>query len=175
MDLERSFAGWGPYLVDLPYPAVAVAQPNPRYARIISDAYAGRGSETTAIAQYVSHRYFLQGYPEVYQAYRCIALVETIHHELLGSLIRDLGLSPLLASYETNQYWNGSFPEYATDLNRILESDIRGEQDAIAHYTRMIESIDDPAIQKLLRRIILDEQKHVEVLCGFFRAYFGSR
>ncbi len=49
MDLDRSFAGCGPYLVDLPYPAVAVANPNPHYARIISDAYAGRGSETTAI------------------------------------------------------------------------------------------------------------------------------
>lgn len=175
MVFDRGFAECGAYLVDLPYPAVTPAQPNPDYARIISDGYAGRGSETTAIAQYVSHRYFLQGYPEVYEAYRCIALVETIHHELLGGLIRDLGLCPLLASYETNQYWSGAFPEYATDLDRILESDIRGEQDAIAHYTRMIESIDDVGIQNVFRRIILDEQKHVEILSGFYRTYFGPR
>lgn len=155
------------YRVDLPYPAVTIAKPNPHYARIISGAYAGRGSETTAIAQYISHRYFIQDYPAVSVAYKYITFVETIHQELLGKLIKSLGLDPMFFSYETNRYWSGSYPNYQYTINQILQSDIQGEKDAIAHYTRIINRIGDESIQSLLKRIILDEEKHIEVLTGF--------
>ncbi len=159
------------YSVDLSYPPVPVCEPNERYAALISGAYAGEGSETTAIAQYASHRYFTTDYPDVFTAYKYIAFVKMVHFQLLGSLIMRLGYAPLIGSYESGLYWNGSFPSYQYGLKEILEADIEGEHAAIAHYRRLISQIDNKGFQALFSRIILDEEKHVEVLSGFYTKY----
>jgi len=162
------------YRIDLPYPSTSNVKPNARYGQIISDAYAGQGSETTAIAQYWSHRYFVKNIPDVYVAYKYITIVETTHLELLGNLILTLGVNPLFYSYETSQYWSGYNPDYQLTLNQILQSDIQGEREAIAHYNRIINSIDEKSIQALVRRIILDEEKHIEELTRLYKRYFGT-
>lgn len=159
------------YRIDLPYPDVIVKEPDSYYASIISGAYAGRGSESTAIAQYSSHRFFTEEYPDVYNAYKYIAAVEMIHFSLLGSLIKRLGTNPALFSYETNRYWNGDYPEYRYTLNEILKADIEGERGAVAHYTRMTGQINDESIQSLFKRIILDERRHIEILESFYTKY----
>ena len=160
------------YHINKAYPDVLISRPNYHYARLVSGAYAGQGSETTAIVQYMSHRYFVENYADVYAAYKYIAFTEVIHQNLLGRLILRLGLNPLLISYETNEFWRGSFPDYQYSLNQILESDIQGELNAIAHYERLIDSIDDKSIQLLFQRIIMDEQRHVEVLYALYAKYF---
>jgi len=170
MNCDFSCDAFNQYRVDLPYPKVIVDKRNLDYARLVSGAYAGRGSEMTAIAQYTSHRYFIQEYPEIYTAYKYLSFVEMIHFDLLGHLVMDLGLRPAFFSYESSQYWNGSFPAYKRDLIPILEADIQEEKNAIAHYQRMIDLIDNESIQALFRRIILDEEKHIEVLTGFYQA-----
>ena len=163
-DLDR-------FRANLPYPSVAVPKPNLQYAKLISTAYAGRGSETTAFTQYVSHSYFAEEYADIYNAYHCIASVELTHIYLLGHLIKKLGAFPRFISYETNQFWNGSFPSYCRDLVPILQSDIEEEHRAIAHYKQLIGQIDNESIQNLLRRIILDEEKHIEVLNAFLKRF----
>ncbi len=160
------------YRVDAPYPAVVISRANPYEARLISGAYAGRGSETTAIAQYAAHRFFLAEHPDIYTAYQYIAATEMVHFNFLGHLVHALGLNPVLYSYEVNEFWNGANPDYQYTLRQILESDIQGERNAIAHYTRLIGQIGNESIQDLFRRIIMDEQKHVEVLTGFYGKYF---
>lgn len=94
--------------------------------------------------------------PDVYVAYKYITIVETTHLELLGNLILTLGVNPLFYSYETSQYWSGYNPDYQLTLNQILQSDIQGEREAIAHYNQIINSIDEKSIQALVQRIILD-------------------
>lgn len=150
--------------VDEPYPAVNIAEKNCRYAAIISDGYAGKGSETTAIAQYGVHRLYLKNFPGAYEAYKAIVQVEMIHFSLLGDLVLRLGIAPILKSCVSNSYWNGSSPMYRNTFEQIVQSDIDGEKDAIAHYQRMSQQIADPQIQNLFRRIILDEERHIEIL-----------
>ncbi|WP_073079923.1 ferritin family protein [Sporobacter termitidis] len=152
------------FLVHQPYPSVEITECNTYYATLISGAFAGPGSETTAITQYTAHNFFTFVQPQITEAYQCIISVELLHLNLLGNLIRDLGLPPKFLTYETHQYWNGSYPVYAYELRPILLADIEGEHAAIAHYTRLIQQIAQPQIQDLFRRIILDEQKHVEIL-----------
>jgi bacterioferritin len=154
------------YRVNLPYPATIIEKPDLNYARLVSGIYACKGSESTAIAQYTSHRYFTQQYSAAFTAYKYITIVETVHLELLGNLILDLGCSPLFFSYESKEYWSGSYPDYQYTLKQILESDIQGERGAIAHYTKLISLISNESIQALFRRIILDEERHIEVLSG---------
>ncbi len=152
------------YHVDLPYPAVSVNAPNPRWAALLSGAFAGKGSESTAIGQYSTHRFFTQAWPEIYTAYKYIAFTEMTHFSLLGHLILKLGTNPKLFSYQDLRWWSGEDPEYHQSIRPILESDMEGERNAIAHYTRLIGEIDDESIRTLLRRIILDERRHLEVL-----------
>ncbi len=168
MDCPFDCAEFEKYSANLPYPEVAIAAPNQRYAVIVSGAFGGKGSEATAIAQYGIHRFFLQDCPEALNAYKYIAAVEMIHWDLLGGLIRDLGLPPKFFSYETNAWWNGRFPAYAYTFGDIIKADIAGEREAIAHYNRMIGQIENPGIQALFRRIILDEERHIEVLIGLY-------
>ncbi len=158
-----------PYLVDLPYPTVDIREENTHYAALISGAFAGAGSETTAITQYTAHNFYTHAYPKIAEAYTCITSVEIFHLRLLGNLIRDLGLMPKFLTYETNSYWSGSYPAYASEIRPILEADLKGEQGAVAHYTRLISQIYDPQIQVLFQRIILDEKKHIEILTNFLK------
>lgn len=167
-------AAFEEYRVDLPYPRASIPEHNLRQAALISGAYAGQGSETTAIAQYATHRFFTAEYPDVYKAYLYIAATEMIHFSLLGELILALGLKPALYSYETDAFWVGSNPDYQFHLAEILQSDLKGERDAIAHYTRLIAQIDNPSIQTLFRRIILDEEKHVRLLSELYDRYFRN-
>lgn len=156
-----------PYQVNLPYPKVVITEPNLRYATLISDGYAGRGSELTAVNQYLVHSYYLEKYPEIYRAYQKIAIVEKIHLELLGKLILNLGGKPLLQSGVTGHFWSGQFPDYQFTLKSILLRDIQGERDAISHYKLLICQITEDQIQRLFARIILDEQRHLKILTRF--------
>lgn len=158
------------YLVALPYPTVPELKANARYAILLSGAFGGKGSESTAIAQYTAHNFYTADYPEINRAYQCITSVEVTHLHLLGNLIRNLGKPVKFASYETNAYWSGNYPAYAYETRSILRSDLDGEKDAVAHYTRLIRQIPGPEIQAILSRIILDEQKHIEILTGFLNA-----
>lgn len=155
------------FLVNLPYPEVGALRCNARHAALLSGAFAGPGSETTAIAQYVAHNFYTLDYPELNFAYQCITSVEVTHLKLLGGMIRKLGQHPKFKTYETNRFWNGCFPVYAYQIKPILLADLEGERAAIAHYTKLIQEINCPEIQTVLRRIILDEQKHVEILTSF--------
>lgn len=171
MKCDSDCARFNQYRVDLPYPDAIVEKPDRRFAILVSDAYAGRGSEMTAVTQYISHSYFTENYPEASEAYRYIPMVELIHLKLLGSLIKRLGLYPKLYSCQAKRFWNGSFPVYQSRLKQILESDIIGEKEAIDHYRRLIAQTENRSIQDLFHRIILDEEKHIEVLSGLLELY----
>lgn len=171
MDCDFSCEEFNNYRVNEPYPKVTLAAPNQRYGKIVSDGYAGRGSETTAIMQYEVHRLCLPERPDLLRAYKYIAITEMTHWELLGNLVRQLGLSPRLIAYDTCTYWSGAFPASACTLDEILLTDIDGEYDAIAHYNRMIREISEPQIQALFQRIILDEEKHIEILTRLYQKY----
>jgi len=149
---------------NLPYPAVCVDESDQCYVAMISDAYAGKGSETTAIAQYRFHRLHLKDLPDIYDSYHSIASVEMMHQDLLGALMSSLRMEPKLFSRTANQYWNGKFPAYKCKLIDMLEADAQGERNSIANYTKMTECISNESIQALFHRIILDEELHLKYL-----------
>lgn len=161
----------GRYLVDAPYPEVGKLAHNFEYAALVSDAFAGAGSEATALSQYVAHNFYTLEHPELHFAYECIASVEFLHLKLLGGLVLKLGQAPKFMSYVSNEYWSGEFPVYAYQIHPILLADLEGEKAAIAHYLRLIRQINCPEMQALFRRIILDERKHVETINEFLRVF----
>lgn len=151
------------YSSPLPYPEIKVLEPNKRYAEILIEAYAGFGSELTAINQYIYHEFILDKQEkELKKLFKNIAIVEMKHLDILAELIKQLGVNPLFRG-SMNNYWNSSFVYYGTDLCNRLESDIDAETKAIEHYNKIIEIIKDPYIIAVLKRIIIDEQIHLEL------------
>ncbi len=164
------------YSVKLSYPKVTVEKPNERYAKLLLNDYAGTVSELTAITQYIFHKIVLEKeYPDVSEALLGISIIEMEHLEMLGQLINDLGLPPQFRSCVRGRsvWWTASERnvDYSVSVKNALLADISAEMRAIAQYERDIELIDDEQIVCLLRRIILDEQQHIDIFSELYNRY----
>lgn len=149
-----------------PYPEIKVIKPNLYYANLLIDDYAGVISEFTAISQYLYHYFFFKDIDkELGELLENVSITEMLHMEILASTIKKLGGNPLIrGSYSTcNNFWNGSFIYYGKHLCERLKADIDSEYKAIDEYQKHICMINDPYVQKILRRIILDEKVHIKL------------
>ncbi|WP_099205932.1 ferritin family protein [Scatolibacter rhodanostii] len=155
---------WTKLKIDLPYPSVTLTKSDCQYVAMLSDAYAGKGSESTSSNQYLVHRFYLQAFPEIEEAYQILASTERTHQKLLGNLIFELGSPPNLFSQTTNCYWSGGFVHKRNRLIPIFESDAQEERAAIAHYKVMIQTVTNKSMQDLFKRIIMDEELHLAYL-----------
>lgn len=148
-----------------PYPEVKVLRPNPYYAQLLMDDYAGLVSEFTAISQYIYHHIFFKDIAEeLGELLENVSIIEMHHMELLGGLIKKLGGNPTISgSYSTHgNFWNGCFVYYGLQLCDRLKADIDAEYKAIHGYENHISMIDDPHVKAILKRIILDEMIHIK-------------
>ena len=150
---------------NLPYPEVKVEKENKKYATYLLEDYAGSLSELTSITQYsLQHFVKFNLNEEFSQTLEQIAKVEMRHLEILGKLIFLLGKTP--EYYDNNfRYWSGEDVDYNLDIKKMLVSDIKLEKQAIKNYERHITLINDKYIKDILKRIILDEEKHLECFC----------
>lgn len=145
------------------YPEPKVKQKNYEYALLLLEDYAGQRSETTAINQYFFHYLTFSGYPELAEMTECIAVIEMYHMELLAKTIGLLGVAPRLGVFCDKRpiYWCGSYVNYGKSLCDRLAADIHSEMSAIKQYRYHQKIINDPYIDELLERIILDEEHHL--------------
>lgn len=161
-----------------PYPEVRVERPNLFYARLLMQDHAGITSELTAITQYLYHYQTLKAqYPEVGDLLECISQVEMHHMELLGEAIVKLGGKPKYATKVTGRYdwWRGDYVDYGHDICDQLASDIHGEHEAIAQYRKHMSIINDAHVQKLITRIIQDEEEHIKYLSAALEKHCRKR
>lgn len=158
-----------------PYPEVRVAEPNPKYAQLLLEDYAGMASELTAITQYSYHHFVLEDENrDAADLLSCIALVEMHHLEILAETILLLGVDPryrTIGRSNAERYWDASFVFYGTALCDRLTADVAGEWAAIANYRKHQRMIDDPYVKRILERIILDELYHVVLFNRLIEKY----
>lgn len=151
--------------VELPYPKPEVECSNRNYAMLLIDDYAGVVSEFTAVSLYTYQHFSASesNFKSYAELIKCISIVEMKHMELIAETIFKLGFVPeFMGSCSTmNQFWNGSFVDYRRSLKNMLNIDIKSEIDAINNYKLHISLIGDKHIVELLKRIILDEEKHI--------------
>ena len=161
------FKGIMPAKIDKPYPSIQVENKNEYYADLLSRDFCGEVSEFTAIAQYVNHELrFSLKYCEIAKTLLSISRTEMTHFEMIGKLITLLGGT---VSYTASTpfgltIWCGDFVDLGYDFAAMIQADIDGEIQAIEQYRSHIEKIDDPCINAILRRIIEDEEYHIELL-----------
>jgi len=165
----------GKYAYSAPYPKIKVRAPNPYYARLLLEDFAGVVSELTAITQYLYHHVVLE--PEAEELSNLlegIAIVEMHHQEILAETIFKLGITPryrTIERYEQEIYWNASFVYYGVALCDMLTADIASEWAAVSNYRKHQKMIDDPYIKEILERIILDELYHIELFNQMAQRY----
>jgi bacterioferritin len=119
--------------------------------KIIEMLNADLQDEHGAIIQYLTHAYAI-GEGEVSCEIEAIARDEMRHLDWLAETIVDLGGKPSLIRGAMNLAGQ-AVPDWMTN-------DVGLEAGAINNYTAHIKMIDDPAIQRLLERIISDENAH---------------
>lgn len=155
-----------PYSLPDPYPTPRVMEENPYYASILLEDYAGMFGELTAIHQYIYHSLTLEDhYTKIAILTQQIAIIEMQHLRLLGKTIRLLGENPTMHSNDQGliRFWNAKFVYYGDTVYDKVSANMKHEMDAIRSYRNHQHLIDDPFIQELLERIILDEEHHLRL------------
>lgn len=153
---------------DSPYPKIQVEEKNKLYGEILLQDYAGADSEETAIHNYLYQSVIQEKNEEIATCLKNIAEVEMHHLQILSKLIYLLGENPKYRTIECFQehpnYWKAQYVNYEPNIEKALEIAIYNEEKAIFQYQNHIKIIQDKYIQEILKRIILDENLHIETL-----------
>lgn len=156
------------------YPEIKVSKPNPYYANLIRDSYAGKDSELTKISQYLYHYFIINDInKEIASVLYNIAKVEMKHMEILAKLIMHLEGDPLLRGGEENSdYWSSENVYYGINIYDMLRRNLSNEHKAINNYENYILIIQDVYVKDIFKQIIEDEVIHIELLNKLIHDYF---
>ncbi len=164
------------YRAQEPYPEVRIeGRHNQRYAEAMLSNVAGGISEMTAIGGYLYDHLVTEGIPELSAAFHEISVVEMHHLQIFALLAQQLGADPRLWCVRRGRrsWWSPSEIQYTRKLGPLIQNAIRTERLTIQKYQGQLRWIQDQGIAANLRRIILDEECHVELLTCLGRAYGG--
>ncbi|MEG1972084.1 MAG: ferritin-like domain-containing protein [Oscillospiraceae bacterium] len=148
-------------------------EPNEAYACIIFSLYAGKSSELTAVMRYLyDSTTFMSENREAAETIRKIGMCEMHHLNMLAQLLLKLGTTPKYHACDKGQFtwWNAGAPYmvYPTYLKMALLENLDSEKKAIDAYNNAIRAIDDNNITTLLRRIVMDEEHHINLLSEIY-------
>lgn len=161
-------------VLNIPYPKIEISKKDPVFAYKLLYTYSGNVSELTAVTQYSFQSFYLKDYRDLSGILEHIAEVEMKHLKILAELILTLGLTPYYVTYGCSNEpipWNSDLIDYTTDYRNMLLSNINSEVAAIRDYNRLINETNDPNIRDILNRIILDEERHIEIFSELLRQY----
>ena len=171
----------------MPFPPIKVESKNPYYVTLLLNAFASSAdSEIQAITQYIYHSKTISN-NTISKALMCIALIEMRHLDALSELITMLGGKPFYENSNKNFWMTGniayidkniiyekehSYAEGDKENSRDkLEADIDGERNAINGYNRLLKTIQDKYIEKIIIKIISDEQTHIKIFKNLIEKY----
>lgn len=164
------------YASELPYPEGKVARPNAAYGRMMLENIGGTDSEMSTVSLYFYNNLITGGKDGIPTIFHNISIVEMHHLAIFGKLARQLGQNPRLWACGSDQnmvYWSPGYNSYSFDLQSILINALHSEEDTIIRYRKQAEQIYDPYIVENLKRIILDEEIHVDIFKQLYQKYFG--
>lgn len=162
------FAGIRPIMVDLPWPDIQVKSQNQIYANLLSADYCGATSEMSAITQYINNENRLSGRNcPLARTILGIAMAEMMHLQKLGELIFLLGGNvDFVARHPNgkNVMWTPGYLNIPENRRKMLMADIEAERSAINQYRMHVKVISDDCVNRVLERIIKDEEYHIMIL-----------
>lgn len=159
------------YEVNAPYPPVRVDGPNPVYACQMLSNMAAVVSEMSDVTRYF-YVATVTGpeYPEISACFHHISIVEMHHLNIFAQLALLLGADPRLWSGRVQKrWWSPGFIAYPRGVTALIEESIRAEKEAIRKYSGQAETIRDLNIVAILRRIVADEERHLQIFTEMLR------
>ncbi|HMM05583.1 MAG TPA: ferritin family protein [Clostridiales bacterium] len=159
------------YKVDAPYPQVRVDGQNPVYACEMLSNMADNISEMSDVSRYLYIATVTrQKYRSISTCFHHISIVEMHHLDMFADLAWLLGAEPRLWSGQTRKrWWSPSFIDYPCELPALIAESIKAETAAIHKYSRQANTIRDPNIVAILNRIILDEERHLQIFSEMYQ------
>lgn len=152
--------------VNLPYPPIKPMSQNPEYALAMLSNVGSRNSEMTAVSLYFYNSVILDpNYADLARCFREISIVEMHHMDMFADLAYKMGADPRLWSVQNRRksYWTPAYNQYPREIRDVIINSIEGEKVAIQKYDYQANTIRDPNIVNILRRIIMDEERHIEI------------
>ena len=164
------------FQADAPYPPVQAQQKNHRYAEAMLDNVGGSNSEMCAVAMYVYDQLMAAGIDDVAEAFRRISVVEMHHLEIFGTLARQMGEEPRLWGVEQGRkrWWTPGYLQYQSRLGPMIRIAVREEKAAIRKYRAQARWIGDQNIVENLRRVVEDEELHLQILAQLYDEHVGK-
>lgn len=165
------------YFINKPYPEMTDIKENPQYASLMLSNLAGLYSEMNAVSLYFYNHVILKDvWPELSVAMEKISIVEMHHLDIFAHLAYHLGADPRLWDCQQGclEYWSPGYNVYPSHLKSLLENAIIQEQNTIAIYRQQITCIKERTIQKILHRIIEDEDLHIQIFEYFLNEYLQN-
>lgn len=147
----------------IPYPELSNVTPDYKFGRMVYDAFAGSKSELSTILTYV-YEYLTNGdFDEVVTFLKMISKQEMKHLELLGEILVSLGMEPYYMSTYGNKWCSDNVKTTFSCLEDMLKFNIEEEKEAIKGYQNLVEMCANESIKAVIRRIIMDEENHVQI------------
>ena len=159
-----------------PYPPTRTDGRNQRYGVAMLDNMGGCNSEMSAVSLYCYNRLVTAGMPELAECFHHISMVEMRHLEIFGTLALQLGMDPRLwtARQGRRTWWTPEYNHYPRKLGPLLQNALREERATIQKYENQLRWIRDSGVAENLRRIIVDEKLHVDILRTLLESYAGN-
>lgn len=156
-----------------PYPLVRITRKNSTYGRMMLDNMGGFNSEMSAVSLYLYNNLLLDADKYLSYVFHKISIVEMHHLEIFGQLARLNGENPRLWTHRGGrmQYWTPGYNNYPCKLKPLLVNALNGERKAVQKYTMQCGQIEDIHIVKCLKRIIMDEEIHIEIFESLCKKY----
>ena len=171
----------------IPFPPIKVEKENLEYANLLLNAFASSAdSEIQAITQYIYHSKTISN-STISKALMCIALIEMHHLDALSELIPLLGGKPFYQNSSKNFWMAGNIAYVDKNIvydkhsdnakndnlnyRQKLQNNINGEKNAVNGYKLLLETIKDKYIEKIILKIISDEQVHIKIFEDLIQEY----
>lgn len=162
------------YIIDTPYPSIDGLTMNIQYAELMLSNLGGLLSEMNAVTLYFYNHIILEEcWKELADAMLIISKVEMHHLDIFAKMCYRLGADPRLWNCHDDllNYWSPGYNVYPRQILAILDNAILQEKKTIDIYQYQINCIDDSIISNMLKRIIEDEELHVQIFQHFINEY----
>lgn len=149
-----------------PYPPVHAEGRSIQCARAMLSNVGGNTSEMSAVSRYLYGHLVTAGMPEVAETLLQIGIVEMHHLNIFGALALQMGEDPRLWSVQRGKrlWWSPEYNTYPRRIGPFLYGALQAEQTAVRKYRNQLRWIRDGSAVENLRRILQDEERHIEIL-----------
>lgn len=158
-----------------PYPEVCICERNQSYGQMMLDNVGGQNSEISAVTLYVYNNLLIDEDPRLSDIFHKISVVEMHHLHIFGQIARLMGENPRLWTHKGRQmaYWSPAYNKYPIEIEPLLINSLNSERGAVRKYQQQCRQIKDVHIVECLKRIIMDEEIHIQIFESLIKEYCG--